>query len=43
MDDLILRAALWQDEHWVDRSGMLKGRSIGWRIEQSSGLLLDDA
>ncbi|KAJ8482289.1 hypothetical protein ONZ51_g5452 [Trametes cubensis] len=24
MDDLILRAALWQDEHWVDRSGMLK-------------------
>ena len=25
MDDLILRAALWQDEHWVDRSGMLKG------------------
>ena len=25
MDDLILRAALWQDEHWVDRSAMLKG------------------
>lgn len=24
MDDLILRAALWQDEHWVDRSAMLK-------------------
>ncbi|KZV65821.1 hypothetical protein PENSPDRAFT_655393 [Peniophora sp. CONT] len=21
MDDLILRAAVWQDEHWVDRSG----------------------
>ncbi|KAI0371731.1 hypothetical protein BV20DRAFT_978724 [Pilatotrama ljubarskyi] len=25
MDDLILRAALWQDEHWVDRSALLKG------------------
>ncbi|KAI0362699.1 hypothetical protein OH77DRAFT_1529844 [Trametes cingulata] len=23
MDDLILRAALWQDEHWVDRSALL--------------------
>ncbi|OJT14129.1 Telomerase-binding protein EST1A [Trametes pubescens] len=25
MDDLILRAALWQDEHWVDRSALLRG------------------
>ncbi|KAM5539454.1 hypothetical protein V8D89_006906 [Ganoderma adspersum] len=25
MDDLILRAALWQDEHWVNHSAMLKG------------------
>ncbi|KAH7889781.1 hypothetical protein F5I97DRAFT_588082 [Phlebopus sp. FC_14] len=25
MDDLILKAAIWQDEHWVDRSAMLKG------------------
>ena len=25
MDDLILRAALWQDEHWVARSATLKG------------------
>ena len=24
MDDLILKAAIWQDEHWQDRSGMLK-------------------
>jgi hypothetical protein len=24
MDDLILKAAIWQEEHWVDRSGMLK-------------------
>ncbi|KAJ3525600.1 hypothetical protein NMY22_g10503 [Coprinellus aureogranulatus] len=24
MDDLILKAAIWQDEHWQDRSAMLK-------------------
>ncbi|CCM02870.1 uncharacterized protein FIBRA_04983 [Fibroporia radiculosa] len=24
MDDLILRAAIWQDEHWADRSGLLQ-------------------
>lgn len=24
MDDLILRATIWQDEHWVDRSALLK-------------------
>ncbi|KAH9057140.1 hypothetical protein EDB83DRAFT_2390413 [Lactarius deliciosus] len=24
MDDLILKAAIWQDEHWVDRSSLLK-------------------
>lgn len=24
MDDLILRAAIWQSEHWVDRSMFLK-------------------
>lgn len=24
MDDLILKAAIWQDDHWQDRSGMLK-------------------
>ncbi|KAI9064193.1 hypothetical protein FKP32DRAFT_1603074 [Trametes sanguinea] len=29
MDDLILRAALWQDEHWVDRSALLKGGTDG--------------
>ncbi|KAF9466407.1 hypothetical protein BDZ94DRAFT_220383 [Collybia nuda] len=27
MDDLILKAAIWQDEHWVDRSGMLKANA----------------
>ena len=29
MDDLILKEAIWQDEHWVDRSSLLK-------VEQSS-------
>ncbi|OJA21630.1 hypothetical protein AZE42_09745 [Rhizopogon vesiculosus] len=24
MDDLILKAAIWQDEHWVDRSALMK-------------------
>ena len=24
MDDLILRAAIWHDEHWFDRSNLLK-------------------
>jgi protein SMG6 len=28
MDDLILRAAIWQDEHWVDRSSMLGDASL---------------
>ncbi|RXW24170.1 hypothetical protein EST38_g1674 [Candolleomyces aberdarensis] len=28
MDDLILKAAIWQDDHWVDRSNMLKVESL---------------
>ncbi|KAK7023722.1 PINc domain-containing protein [Favolaschia claudopus] len=28
MDDLILKAAIWQDEHWVDRSAMLKSDAV---------------
>jgi predicted ribonuclease YlaK len=24
MDDLILKAAIWQEDHWVDRSSLLK-------------------
>jgi protein SMG6 len=27
LDDLILRAALWQETHWVDRSSLLTGIS----------------
>lgn len=28
MDDLILRAAIWQDDHWLDRSAMLKDDGV---------------
>ena len=28
MDDLILRAAIWHDEHWFDRSGLLKPSGV---------------
>ncbi|KAJ6513896.1 hypothetical protein C8R47DRAFT_1092306 [Mycena vitilis] len=28
MDDLILKAAIWQDEHWVNRSAMLKSNGV---------------
>lgn len=28
MDDLILKAAIWQDEHWVDRSSMLSADRV---------------
>jgi protein SMG6 len=28
MDDLILKAAIWQDDHWVDRSAFLKAETI---------------
>jgi hypothetical protein len=27
MDDLILKAAIWQDDHWVDRSAILKAET----------------
>lgn len=28
MDDLILKAAIWHDEHWVDRSGVLHHHGV---------------
>ncbi|KAF7322791.1 PINc domain-containing protein [Mycena chlorophos] len=28
MDDLILKAAIWQDEHWIDRSAILKSDAV---------------
>lgn len=28
MDDLILKAAIWHDEHWVDRSALLRSDAV---------------
>jgi protein SMG6 len=28
MDDLILKAAIWQDDHWVDRSALFKTEPV---------------
>ncbi|KAF9264884.1 hypothetical protein L218DRAFT_998358 [Marasmius fiardii PR-910] len=28
MDDLILKTAIWHDEHWIDRSAMLKSDGV---------------
>jgi len=36
MDDLILKAAIWQDEHWVDRSALLKGSGSPPQAGQTS-------
>lgn len=30
MDDLILRVAIWQNKHWVDRSSRLKSDEAVW-------------
>jgi protein SMG6 len=27
-DDLILKAAIWQDDHWVDQSALLKAEPV---------------
>ncbi|KAI0319819.1 hypothetical protein OF83DRAFT_1169880 [Amylostereum chailletii] len=37
MDDLILRAAVWQDEHWVDRSAILGGDGERGRERDTKG------
>jgi len=37
MDDLILKAAIWQDEHWVDRSALLRGNSPSLQGQTLSG------
>jgi len=37
MDDLILKAAIWQDEHWIDRSALLKGHGSPPQEVQTSG------
>ncbi|KAF8142153.1 hypothetical protein EV363DRAFT_1309961, partial [Boletus edulis] len=35
MDDLILKAAIWQDEHWVDWSALLK---VGAAVRDTNSL-----
>ncbi|EPQ58457.1 hypothetical protein GLOTRDRAFT_72892 [Gloeophyllum trabeum ATCC 11539] len=36
MDDLILRAAIWQDEHWVDRSAFLKAADVPEEVKHDA-------
>ena len=36
MDDLILKAAIWQDEHWTDRSAFMGGAGAGSGEAQST-------
>ena len=40
MDDLILKAAIWQDEHWVDRSSLLKVELSGERPKGAATVVL---
>jgi protein SMG6 len=37
MDDLILKAAIWQDEHWIDRSSMLMDESENKKKDIAAG------
>jgi protein SMG6 len=40
MDDLILKAAIWQDDHWVDRSALLKVEQSGERSKGAAKVVL---
>jgi len=40
MDDLILKAAIWQDDHWVDRSALLKVEQSGERLKGAAKVVL---
>lgn len=40
LDDLILRAALWQETHWVDRTALLKGVSQRIRNDDAAKVVL---
>ena len=40
MDDLILKAAMWQDEHWVDRSAFLKVQQSSERTKGAAKVVL---
>jgi protein SMG6 len=40
MDDLILKAAIWQDDHWVDRSALLKVEQSSERLKGAAKVVL---
>lgn len=40
MDDLILRAAIWHDEHWFDRSGLLKASKSAADVKDAAKVVL---
>ena len=40
MDDLILKAAIWQDDHWVDRSALLKVEQSAERLKGAAKVVL---
>jgi protein SMG6 len=40
MDDLILKAAIWQDEHWVDWPALLKVEQSGDRPKSAAKVVL---
>jgi hypothetical protein len=40
MDDLILKAAIRQDDHWVDRPGLLKVEQSGERSKGAAKVVL---
>ncbi|EPS94044.1 hypothetical protein FOMPIDRAFT_1026327, partial [Fomitopsis schrenkii] len=40
MDDLILRAAIWQDEHWIDRSAMLQSDGVSRNTSSAAKVVL---
>jgi hypothetical protein len=40
MDDLILKSAIWQDDHWVDRSALLKVEQSSERLKGAAKVVL---
>ena len=40
MDDFILKTAIWRDEHWVDRSALLKVEQSGERRKGTAKVVL---
>ena len=40
MDDFILKTAIWRDEHWVDRSALLKVEQSGERRKGTTKVVL---